>query len=454
MSTKEKISPAFEPFLAESGRNDKREAIVIYRAPAPRVPVVSGRLRQTQKRLDYLKERAAVQRPVAEKLFRNYQRASSEKLPGDTELEVSAIGSNALPITAVEVTRRTIEMLADQPDVVAIMPSQKIGLIKPRQEHYEELSKQETHKGVTWGLERLEIPKLWEVTQGEHINVAVLDTGVYSEHEALEWQVDGFVMIDPLGRRIETETTFDCGRHGTHVCGTIAGGKTPDGISIGVAPKAKLFVAAVLVGDATLRTLVEGISWAVERGADIINMSLGFSYYEPLFAQVFDMLLNEFDILPVVAIGNDSHGNSSSPGNVYSAFSVGAVEMLPPPQRRVEVAFFSSGASLVFPDQEPHTLVAKPDVVAPGAEIFSSIPPEKRPDGTYQYSYMDGTSMAAPHVSGVAALLMAAKPEAPVSDIVEVLKETAKHPKGNKYRPDNRWGYGLVQPVEALKALG
>jgi serine protease AprX len=454
MSTEEKISPAFEPFLAESGRNDRREAIVIYRAPAPKIPAVSSRLRQTQKRLDYLRERAAAQRPVLERLFQNYQRASSERLPGDQELEVSTIGSNALPITAVEVTRRTIEMLAEQPDVVAIMPNQKVQLIEPREEYYEELSKQETQKGLTWGLERLEIPKLWEVTQGEHINVAVLDTGVYSDHEALEWQIDGFVMIDPLGRRIETETTFDCGRHGTHVCGTIAGGRTPDGIAIGVAPKAKLLVAAALVGDATLRTLMEGISWAVERGADIINMSLGFSYYEPLFAQVFTMLVDEFGILPVVAIGNDSHGNSSSPGNVHSAFSVGAVERLPGSARRVEVAFFSSGASLVFPDQEPHSLVTKPDVVAPGAQVFSAIPPEKRPDGTYQYSYMDGTSMAAPHVAGVAALLMAAKPEAPVSDIVEVLKETAKHPKGNRYRPDNRWGYGLVQPVEALKALG
>jgi serine protease AprX len=81
------------------------------------------------------------------------------------------------------------------------------------------------------------------------------------------------------------------------------------------------------------------------------------------------------------------------------------------------------------------------------------MPPEKRPDGTYLYSYMDGTSMATPHVAGVAALLMAARPQASITDIVRVLKETARHPKGEKYRPDNRWGYGLIQPVEALKAL-
>jgi serine protease AprX len=66
---------------------------------------------------------------------------------------------------------------------------------------------------------------------------------------------------------------------------------------------------------------------------------------------------------------------------------------------------------------------------------------------------MDGTSMAIPHVAGVAAILMVANPEAPVTDIMDVLKETARHPLGTERRPDNRWGYGLIRPVEALKAL-
>ncbi len=448
-----KVSPAFEPFLAESGRNDKRDAIVIYRAPTPECPPITGRQRQPQRRREYLRERAALQKVVEERLLRDYQQASSELLSRDQSIEVATIGSNALPVATVEVTRRTLPALAEDPDVVAILPNQQVQLIQPRLVSYEELSRLETRKGLTWGLDQLGIPKVWETTQGDNISVAVLDTGVYGDHEVLEWRVREFVVIDPLGRRIVAETTFDSGRHGTHVCGTIAGGKTPDGVSIGVAPEANLLVAGVLVGEATLRSLMEGVSWAVERGADIINMSLGFSYYEPLFAEVFDILISEFDILPVVAIGNESHGNSSSPGNAYSAFSVGAVEKLPYPSRKVKVPFFSSGASLVFPDQEPHTLVIKPDVVAPGAQIFSCIPPERRPDGTHEYSYMDGTSMAAPHVAGVAALLMAAKPEAPVVDIIQVLKETAKHPKGKSLRPDNRWGYGLIQPVEALKAL-
>ena len=61
--------------------------------------------------------------------------------------------------------------------------------------------------------------------------------------------------------------------------------------------------------------------------------------------------------------------------------------------------------------------------------------------------------MASPHVVGVAALLMAAHPSATVSDIATVLKETARHPGGDHNRPDNRWGYGMIRPQEALSAV-
>jgi serine protease AprX len=453
MTKEAKISPAFEPFLAESKRNDKREAIVIYQAPVPEGPPITGRQHEPKRRREYLNELASLQRPVEEKLLDQYQERSRKRLRREQDFEASTIGSNVLPVTTVEVTRRTLPMLAQDPDVVAILPNQKVELIQPRQVSYGELSKMEIRQGCTWGLEQLRIPEMWETTRGEDIRVAVLDTGVYGDHDALEGRVTQFIVIDPLGRRIWSEPTFDGARHGTHVCGTIAGGETTEGIAIGVAPEVELLVAGVLLGETTLGTLLEGISWAVEREADIINLSLGFSYYEPLFAQVFDILINRFGILPVVAIGNESHGNSSSPGNAHSAFSVGAVEKLPYPSRKVQVPFFSSGASLVFPDQESPALVVKPDVVAPGAQVFSCIPPEKRPDGTYEYSYMDGTSMATPHVAGVAALLMAAKPAAPVTDIIQAMTETAEHPSGEERRPDNRWGYGLIRPVEALKAL-
>lgn len=449
MDTNAVISPAFEPFLADSGPHDKTEAIVIYRTSAPPDRRVRGRLQVLRQRLERVKAQAAAQKTAGAELLKAYQEAA-KGTKGD-ELTAASIGRNSLPVATVQVTRKTLRTLAEQPQVVGILPNQRIHLIAPKQVGYEELAKLETNDGLTWGLKLLEIPKIWETTQGKDINVAVLDTGVHADHPALAGRVKDFLVIDPLGRRITAQPAFDSGQHGTHVCGTIAGGKANGQVSIGVAPEANLLVAGVLMGNATIRTLLEGIDWAIEKGADVISMSLGFSYFEPLFAQVFQLLLDQYGILPVVSIGNSNHGNSSSPGNAHSAFSVGAVEKMP--GGKTNVAFFSSGASLVFPDDPANSLVHKPDVVAPGVQVFSTIPPEPRPDGMFEYAYMDGTSMAAPHVAGVAALLMAAKPDAPATDIIQVLRETAEHPDGDERRPDNRWGWGLIQPVEALKAL-
>jgi subtilisin family serine protease len=398
-----------------------------------------------------VKKRASSQRPLQQRVLASYQTEGEATLTGGEGLAVEEIGGTSLPVASVEVTRKTLPALAAEPNVVAVLPNQRIQLIRPTAVNYDKLVYQEKKDRLTWGLKRLEIPKVWEVTRGQTINVAVLDTGVYGDHPALHGRVKDFIVVDPLGRRIKVNPSFDSGSHGTHVCGTIAGGTTSDGVAIGVAPGANLLVGGVLVGAATMHSLLEGISWAIERGADIINMSLGFRYYEPYFEQVCDMLIDQYGILPVVAIGNENHGSTSSPGNAQSSLSVGAVEK--GPAKRLDVAFFSGGASLVFPKNPAKGQINKPDVVAPGVQVFSSIPPEKTPKGTLEYTYMDGTSMATPHVAGVAALLMAAKPKAPIRDILGAIKETAQHPEGTDLRPDNRWGYGMVQPWEALQAL-
>jgi len=436
-----KISPAFIPFFAGTDPDSKQDAIVIYQGQTPAANWPRG----GQHRLETLNRAAKSHQAAVGQLAASYQSAAGQSF------NVSAIGSGALPVANVEVTRDSLPALAEQEGVVAVLPNQKIKLIEPRAIDYAELQAREQKNKLTWGLEVLEIPKLWEHTKGKGATVAVLDTGVHGDHPALKGRVKGFMVIDPLGRRITASPTFDGGQHGTHVCGTIAGGKTAGGVSIGVAPEADLLAGGVLIGDATLRTLVEGMSWAIENQADIINMSLGLSYYEPLFAQIFDILINQYDVLPVVAIGNENHGNTSSPGNAYNAFSVGAMEKLS--ESDLGITFFSSGASLVFPGDAPNRLVTKPDVVAPGAQVFSAIPPTKQPNGTFEYTYMDGTSMATPHVAGVVALLLSAKPDVPVTKIVEALRETAHHPGGEEMRPDNRWGWGSIKPLEALKAL-
>ncbi len=451
MTVINKISPALAAFRSGSDDKDTREALVIYSPPTPAIPPrVRGRNRIMQARLNQVKQNAVMQKNLQHKLFKGFAAETMRPSDGPT-LQTAPVG-DVLPVQWVKLTAEKLERLAEQDEVLAILPNARVKLVQPKKIDYAELQRAEMRDKLTWGLKILGIPKLWETTQGKDINVAVLDTGVYGDHPALAGRVKEFVVIDPLGRRIVTETAFDGDIHGTHVCGTIAGGTTAEGVHIGVAPQANLLVGGVLIGNGTLRTLFEGISWAVENDANIISMSLGMGYYEPLFNEVFELLVSQYSVLPIAAIGNENYGNSSSPGNVPSAFSVGAVEKLG--GKRTEVTFFSSGASLVFPGDDQHGLVTKPDVVAPGAQVYSCIPPEVTPQGVYQYTYLDGTSMATPHVAGVAALLMAAKPDAPISAIRTALQETAKHPGGKAARPDNRWGMGLIQPEAALKALG
>jgi subtilisin family serine protease len=438
------ISPAFRPFLASSGPDDKRDAIVVYRSPAA-APQIRGRLRKLKRRLDDIKARASEQQATADRLFSSFR----EQRPPGSSLDIERIGKS-LPFAHAEITPKMLPALAAQPDVVAILPNQRVRLIGPRAIRHSTLMRNESTSKMTWGLKELGIPDLWKTTKGADINVAVLDTGVYGDHEALKGRVKHFVLIDPLGRRITTSQTFDASNHGTHVCGTIAGGKTPEGVAIGVAPEANLLVAGVLLAGATVLSLLQALDWAVEHEADIVSMSLGLDYYEPKFAEIFRDLL-AYGILPVVAIGNENHGNTSSPGSADNALSVGAVEKMPSGKApRVDVAFFSSGASLEFPGSS-RPIVTKPDVVAPGVQIYSCAPPEKTESGEYLYVHMDGTSSATPHVAGVAALLMSARPDVPVTRIMDVLKETAIHPHGQ--RPDNRWGHGMIQPAAALKAL-
>jgi serine protease AprX len=445
------ISPAFEEVFRDS--RSRQEAIVVFRPATVSQPRTRGRLRALDQRLRQIRENAGAQESLQRNVLEKYVKDFGHSTGYGASLTSDQVGSSILNVAEVEVTPESLAGLSERPEVLAVMPNQALHMIQPRSVDYQDLSIREASSGLTWGLERMEIPRVWAHTKGADINVAVLDTGVYSAHPALNERIDQFIVIDALGRRVKAQPDFDCASHGTHVCGTIAGGTARwngKAIDIGVAPEARLLVAAVLMGDATLRTLLEGISWAVEQGADIISMSLGFTYYEPLFAEVFDMLINRYGVLPVVAIGNENHGNTSSPGNAYNALGVGAVEELS--EGALNVPSFSSGASLVFPGT-PNSFVTKPDVVAPGAQVLSCVPPQRRPEGVYDYSYMDGTSMATPHVAGVAALLMSSHPDAQVSRIIEAIRETAGHPAGQNMRPDNRWGFGVVRPVEALAAL-
>ena len=141
MDAQTKISRAFEPFLSDSGPNDKRDAIVIYRSPKVDRPRARGRLRTLKRRLDYVKARAAPQQPVEAALFEGYKKAGVARLSRKQDLGVHSIGSASLPVAHVEVTPRTLPALAEQNSVVAVLPNQKIHPIKPASVDYTALKK-------------------------------------------------------------------------------------------------------------------------------------------------------------------------------------------------------------------------------------------------------------------------------------------------------------------------
>ena len=448
------VSPSFESFLAESDPTDTREAIVIFRPGAPS-PNPRGRIRELKERLAAIKANAKAAKPLVDRLASEYPTAAA-KLQSDAKglgLSVRSVAGANLPVAVVTVTAATLPALAEQPDVVAILPNQSVHVIRPSRVDYGRLASGEQKAGTTWGLRELGVPEFWKKTKGAGVRVAVLDTGVHADHPALAGRLvkDGFAVFDGCGRQIKADPPFDGDSHGTHVCGTIVGGTDADGVAIGVAPEAELLAGAVLLGQGSLVALVTSMVWAVERGANVINMSLGLSHYEPMFEDVLRLLL-QYDVVPVVAVGNRRHGNLDSPGSSPQVVGVGALERFK--GKKTEIAEFSGGASLVLPAEggTGNVTVTKPDVVAPGTQIWSCVPPGPGAGGTQSYAFMDGTSMATPHVSGVVALLMAAFPTAPALDIVRAVRETAWHPDPTR-RPDNRWGHGLVQLQDAFKLL-
>ncbi len=221
------------------------------------------------------------------------------------------------------------------------------------------------------------------------------------------------------------------------------GRELSSGVAIGVAPKAKLASALVLMrGSGTVWQTIKGMEWAVSQKVKILNMSLGgigysqSSFYEYALARVVAM-----GIFPACSVGNDGLAVTGSPGNIGSACGIGAIN------RAGEVADFSGGGSISWYNSLGQLMqIHKPDVVAPGTAIFSALPQGR-------WDYLNGTSMAAPHVSGVAALLIQAKPSAPLAELLQVIYDTAKHPSSAEARRDSRFGRGIIDPVRALERL-
>ncbi|HEY9472328.1 MAG TPA: S8 family serine peptidase, partial [Mycobacteriales bacterium] len=253
------------------------------------------------------------------------------------------------------------------------------------------------HASLDQSVPQIGAPAAWaKDLTGTGVTVAVLDTGVDTHHPDL---------ADAIGATRDftgSGTVEDPVGHGTHVASIIAGsGAASDGVYRGVAPDATLEIGKVLdaTGHGSFDTILAGMQWAASSGAQVVNMSLGGDATDgndPLSMAV-NTLTAEYGTLFVISAGNVGADESvSSPAAADAALAVASVDRSDHPSD-----FSSRGPR--FRDG-----AAKPDLAAPGAGIVaaraSGVPPTGEPVGDH-YQRLNGTSMAAPHVAGSAALL-------------------------------------------------
>jgi subtilisin len=318
-------------------------------------------------------------------------------------------------------------LLAGMPNVSSISGAPPLRPIRARDSRAAKLI-----EPVTWGLSRMGVEALWKQgLTGKGVRVGHMDTGVDGKHPALKKAIGAFAFFDAAGDLDETQKeAVDTERHGTHTAGTIAGRKV-GGRSIGVAPGCELVSGAVIEGGDELARVLAGVDWAIGEGIRVLNLSLGFPGYWTEFLPILEIIRSK-NILPVFAVGNEGPNTSRSPGNYAEAMSVGAIDR--------EGRVYAESSSQRF-EREEDALV--PDLVMPGVNIISA-------DSGGGYRSDTGTSMAAPHISGLAALLWEAKPEATVGEIEEAILGSCRLPARAEPERANR---GLANAGRALKLI-
>lgn len=279
-------------------------------------------------------------------------------------------------------------------------------------------------QSTPWGIERVEALVAWSASVGAGVNVGVIDTGIDLTHPDLSANIKGgYNAIDA------TKSANDDNGHGTHVAGTIAAINNNIGV-VGVAPGANLYAIKVLDrrGSGYLSDIIDGLDWAIQHGMKVVNMSLGTSADVQSFHDAV-MRVRAAGIMQVVAAGNSGSG-VSFPGAYAEVITVSATD------NTNTIASFSSRGPAV-------------DLAAPGVNIYS----------TYKgrtYQTLNGTSMAAPHVTGGVAALLAVPAKCDLdfnglcdpSEVQQHLESTAKDL--GLAGKDSLYGAGLLDVAKAV----
>jgi subtilisin len=276
---------------------------------------------------------------------------------------------------------------------------------------------------LTWNIDRVDAEISWGISTGDPVKVGVIDTGIDLKHPDLQANIKGgYNAINPL------KSANDDNGHGTHVAGIIAALNNSIGV-VGVGPNINLYAIKVLNanGSGYLSDVIEGLDWAITNGMQVVNMSLGTSQDVQSFHEA---IVNAYNAgLTIVAAAGNSGGTVSYPAAYPEVIAVSAID------QNNQIASFSSRGLEV-------------DLSAPGVSIYSTYKGQS-------YATLSGTSMAAPHVSGAAALIIDTKKcdlnldgVCTPAEVQQRLEQTAID-LGDSGK-DNLYGSGLVNVYNAL----
>jgi serine protease len=297
-----------------------------------------------------------------------------------------------------------------------------------------------------WHLRQIGMPDAWKRGNGKGVIVAVIDTGVTKVADLGETKfVAGYNFVG------NNANAADDHGHGTHVAGTIAQSTNNKLGVAGVAYGATIMPIKVLSarGSGSVAGIAQGIRWAADHGANVINMSLGGPTRMGTMGNAVKYARDK-GVVIVAAAGNDGHGRVGYPAAYPGVIAVAATQF------DETTTFYSNWGKEI-------------DVAAPGGNTRVDQNGDGKPDGVLQhtivpgqtsktdYLWFMGTSMASPHVAGVAALIMGTgvrKPDA----VEEILLASARKPKASARsgdssdgRIDDHYGAGIVDANAALK---
>ena len=367
-------------------------------------------------------------------------------------------------LVLVRGTPEVITQIAARPDVLTVFENFTLTL-PPRQDNPDRPFPQQSQSQLWDSITKIGAKQVWASygIDGSGVVIGGIDTGVDMDHPDLSGKMvttdpgdptypGGWAEFNGDGDMVSGSVPHDTDQHGTHTSGTMVGGNA-SGYDIGVAPGAQLMHALVLPGGTgTFAQVIGGMEWIIDPdgdpltndGCQVVNMSLGATGTHSAMIIPIDNMIAA-NVFPAISIGNSGPGSSTtgSPGNVPSAFGVGATDSSD------VIASFSSRGPVTWNESPYVGTYIKPDVSAPGVKIYSTIP-----GGDWQWHGAgwdwSGTSMAAPHMAGAAALMYQANPTIDVEVAKQLVGQTALD-LGDPGK-DNDYGWGRVNAYTAVTA--